>query len=150
MTTFAVLGIAETREKLPHLVKAMSADPTHPGVVIGSHRHPQVVLTPLSLSQQSSAPDIGLLRSKLPLIRTLATAHHLSTVAVFGSVARGEASHTSDVDLLCGTMPGTTLLDIAAFEEEMEMALGYPVTVVTRNSLTGDHDPIVKDAIELC
>ena len=148
--TSPVLGIAETREQLPHLVKVMSADPTHPGVVIGSHRHPQVVLAPLSRSQRSSAPTIKLLREKLPLIRTLATAHHLSTVAVFGSVARGEASHTSDVDLLCGTMPGTTLLDIAAFEEETEMALGYPVTVLTRNSLTRDDDNILKDVIELC
>ena len=150
MSTSPVLGIAETREQLPQLVKVMSADPTHPGVVIGSHRHPQVVLAPLSLPNRSSPPNMELLRSKLPLIRTLATAHHLSTVAVFGSVARGEASHTSDVDLLCGTMPRTTLLDIAAFEEEMEMALGHPVTVVTRNSLTANDDPIVKDAVELC
>jgi uncharacterized protein len=150
MTASVVLGIAETREQLPHLVKAMSADPTHPGVVIGSHRNPQVILAPLSMPKRSSGPSMELLRSKLPLFRTLATAHRLSTVAVFGSVARGEASHTSDVDLLCGTMPGTTLLDIAAFEEEMEMALGFPITVLTRNSLTRDDETILKDAIELC
>ena len=146
----SVLGIAETREQLPHLVKMLSNDPTHPGVIIGSHRHPQAVLAPFLPSNHPVAPRIELLRAKLPLIRTLATAHHLSTVSVFGSVARGEARHTSDVDLLCGTLPHTTLFDISAFEQDMEMALGYPISVITLGGLTGLDENILKDAIALC
>jgi len=150
MSSSPVLGIAETREQLPHLVKLVAENPEHPGILIGSHRHPQAVLSPLSSPRQKSAPHLDLLRSKAPLIRTLASAHHLSTVSVFGSVARGEARHTSDVDLLCGTEPGATLFDIAAFEQDMEMALGYPVSVVTLGSLTSIDKDILEDAVALC
>jgi predicted nucleotidyltransferase len=97
-----------------------------------------------------SGPGISPLKARLPLIRILAIHHHLSTVSVFGSVARGEARHTSDVNLLCGTEPGATLFDIAAFEQDMEMALGYPVSVVTLGSLTSSDTNILEDAVALC
>jgi predicted nucleotidyltransferase len=97
-----------------------------------------------------SGPGISPLEAKLPLIRILATAHRLSTVSVFGSIARGKARHTSDVDLPCGTEPDATLFDIAAFEKDMEIALGYSVSVVTLGSLTSSDTNILKDAVALC
>jgi predicted nucleotidyltransferase len=54
------------------------------------------------------------------------------------------------VDLLCGTEPGATLFDIAAFEQDMKMALGYPVSVVTLGSLTSIDKNILEDAVALC
>jgi predicted nucleotidyltransferase len=87
-----------------------------------------------------AVPTLALLRSKASLIRTLATAHKLSTVSVIGSVATGTAHEDSDVDLLCDTEPGATLYDIASCEIDLEQALGFPVTIVTKASLSAAED----------
>ena len=50
---------------------------------------------------------------------------------VFGSVARGEAGETSDVDLLVDMEPGRTLLDLTALERELSELLGCRVEVGT-------------------
>jgi uncharacterized protein len=52
-------------------------------------------------------------------------------VRVFGSVARGEAGATSDVDLLVDMEPGRTLVDLAALERELTELLGCRVEVGT-------------------
>lgn len=96
-------------------------------------------------------PTLDLLRSKASLIRTLATAHKLSTVSVIGSVANGKAHENSDVDLLCDTEPGATLYDIAACEIDLEQALGFPVTIITRASLENSADQaLVEGAVPVC
>ena len=96
-------------------------------------------------------PTLALVRSKASLIRTLATAHKLSTVSVIGSVATGKADQDSDVDLLCDTEPGATLYGIAACETDLEQALGFPVTIITRASLTNSVDQaMVKSAVPVC
>jgi predicted nucleotidyltransferase len=146
-----ILGVAEARASLTHLIRSMAGNPSHEPVVIGSHRTPQAVLAPYMDGTSQNKPRLDLLVSKLPLIKTLALAHRLSTVSVIGSVARGDSRHDSDVDLLCDTLPNTTLFDVMAFEEQMEMALGYPVTALTRNSLREtDDSSFVDDAIRLC
>jgi predicted nucleotidyltransferase len=62
---------------------------------------------------------------------------------VFGSVARGEATAQSDVDLLVEFEKGRTLLDLAGLHRELEEALGRPVDVTTPAAL----HPLLKDAI---
>jgi predicted nucleotidyltransferase len=52
-------------------------------------------------------------------------------VRVFGSVARGEAGATSDLDLLVDMEPGRTLVDLAALERELTELLGCRVEVGT-------------------
>lgn len=52
-------------------------------------------------------------------------------VRVFGSLARGEALPTSDIDLLVELEPTRTLLDLAAFRREAEEILGIQVDVAT-------------------
>lgn len=56
-------------------------------------------------------------------------------VRVFGSLAHGEATPASDVDLLVDLEPGRTLLDLAAFRREAEQILGMPVDVATSDML---------------
>ena len=56
-------------------------------------------------------------------------------VRVFGSLARGESTPPSDVDLLVDLEPGRTLLDLAAFRREAEEILGTPVDVATPDML---------------
>ncbi|HEV7678252.1 MAG TPA: nucleotidyltransferase family protein [Candidatus Dormibacteraeota bacterium] len=52
-------------------------------------------------------------------------------VRVFGSVARGDAQETSDLDLLVDMEPGRTLLDLSALERELSELLGCRVEVGT-------------------
>jgi len=54
-----------------------------------------------------------------------------SNVRVFGSVARGEDTEASDLDLLVEVPKGTTLLDMASLQRELAEALGVSVDVVT-------------------
>jgi predicted nucleotidyltransferase len=150
MAPSPVVGIAEARAQLSALVKAMAANPKSDPIVIGSHRTPTAILLPYGQMQRPVA-TLDLLRSKASLIRTLATAHKLSTVSVIGSVATGTAHEDSDVDLLCDTEPGTTLYDIASCEIDLEQALGFPVTIVTKASLTNNADKaMVKAAVPVC
>lgn len=55
----------------------------------------------------------------------------VSKVRVFGSVARGEATANSDLDLLVDLQPGRTLLDLAGFRREVAELLDLPVDVAT-------------------
>lgn len=150
MAPSPVVGIAEARARLPALIKAMATNPQSEPIVIGSHRTPTAILMPYE-QMRPVAPTLELLRSKASLIRTLATAHKLSTVSVIGSVATGKAHQDSDVDLLCDSEPGATLYDIASCETDLEQALGFPVTIITRASLTNSVDQdMVDTAVPVC
>jgi uncharacterized protein len=65
----------------------------------------------------------------------LARRHGFDHVRVFGSVRRGEATKRSDVDLLVARRQGTSLLDRAALEIDLEGLLGRKVDVVTDEGL---------------
>ena len=56
-------------------------------------------------------------------------------VRIFGSVARGEADHKTDIDVLVELEPGRTLLDLGGLQYELEHALGCSVDVVTAKGL---------------
>lgn len=64
-----------------------------------------------------------------------AAASGASDVRVFGSVARGEETTGSDVDLLVSLEPGRTLLDLARLEVRLESLLHRHVDVVTEAGL---------------
>jgi len=64
-----------------------------------------------------------------------ARAHGVRRVCAFGSIARGEAGPTSDIDLLVELAPGRTLLDLLGFRDEATEILGVPVDVATPDML---------------
>jgi hypothetical protein len=76
-------------------------------------------------------------------IKRIAAAHGARNVRVFGSVRRGEASESSDLDLLVDMSEGRTLLDLVALGADLEEALGIAVDVVTEKSLS----PYLRDRI---
>ncbi len=76
-------------------------------------------------------------------INRIAAAHGAQNVRVFGSVRRGEADSSSDLDLLVDMSEGRSLLDLVALGDELEMALGVEVDVVTEGSLS----PYLRDRI---
>lgn len=57
------------------------------------------------------------------------------SVRVFGSVARGEANETSDLDLLVTWEPGRSLMDHAGLVQDLQELLGMKVHVGTEKSL---------------
>jgi uncharacterized protein len=76
--------------------------------------------------------------------------HGASNVRVFGSVARGEADETSDIDLLVDLDRGRTLFDLAALVEELNQATGRRVDVVTERGLRERiHDVVLHEAVAL-
>jgi uncharacterized protein len=83
------------------------------------------------------------LLSKRAEIRRIAQRHGASHLAVFGSLARGEASETSDIDLLIDLDDDRSLLDRIALKHALEDLLGRSVDVINRESL----DPMIRDEI---
>jgi predicted nucleotidyltransferase len=57
------------------------------------------------------------------------------SVRVFGSVARGEATDNSDLDLLVAWEPGRSLMDHAGLVQDLQELLGIKVHVGTETSL---------------
>jgi len=83
-------------------------------------------------------------------INRIAAAHGARNVRVFGSVGRGEASSSSDLDLLVEMSEGRSLLDLVALGEDLEEALGVVVDVVTEKSLSPYlRDRILAEAVSL-
>ena len=61
--------------------------------------------------------------------------HGARKVRVFGSVARGEADETSDIDFLVDLEPGRTLFDLGGLLLDLRDLLGREVDVVTERGL---------------
>lgn len=55
---------------------------------------------------------------------------------VFGSVARGEANSTSDIDLLVEMDNGRSLLDLIELSQELEAVLDRKVDILTDEGLS--------------
>ena len=65
-----------------------------------------------------------------------------SRVILYGSVARGEETVTSDIDFLVEFEPGSSLFDLLHISEELEALLGVPVDVVSAGGLKDRDDHI--------
>lgn len=80
----------------------------------------------------------------------IAGAHGATSVSLFGSLARGEGSDDSDLDLLLDLEPGRSLLDLIAIEQDLEDLLGRPVDALTRHGLSPYlRDRVLAEAIPL-
>lgn len=97
-----------------------------------------------------AAPTIDVLRERRSEIESVARAHGASRVRVFGSVARGEASEASDLDLLVDLEHGRGLFDLGALLMDLQDLLDCEVDVVTEASLRPRVAArVLADAIEL-
>jgi predicted nucleotidyltransferase len=68
-------------------------------------------------------------------IKAIVARHHGRSVAVFGSVARGDERPCSDIDFLVELSPNARPFEILALGAELEEALGVKVDVGTPESL---------------
>lgn len=79
-----------------------------------------------------------------------AAAHGGSNVRVFGSVARGDASPDSDLDLLVDLPARTGVLRIGALAREIERLVGVAVDVVPSHALRREvRERVLEEAISL-
>ncbi len=75
------------------------------------------------------------LRAQRETILRVADANGASNVRVFGSVARGEDTDASDLDLLVDLPPDVSILEIGGLMMALREALGCNVDVVTEDLL---------------
>lgn len=68
-------------------------------------------------------------------IYRIVASHRASNARVFGSVARGEDTLDSDIDILVDPTPDATLFDIGAIRHELGQLLGVRVDVLTPNAI---------------
>jgi predicted nucleotidyltransferase len=91
-----------------------------------------------------------LVREHREEILKLAEKHGASNVRVFGSVARGEATETSDVDFLVDFPPDYRLWDRIGLPQDLEDLLGRKVDVVLAKRLREMiRDDILRDAVRI-
>jgi len=76
-------------------------------------------------------------------ILRVATLHGAGNVMLFGSVARGENTPESDVDLLVDVTGDTTPWFPGSLVADLEHLLGQRVQVVIRRSLS----PLIREAV---
>jgi predicted nucleotidyltransferase len=83
-------------------------------------------------------------------ILRLALGRGAHSVRVFGSVARGEATESSDLDLLVAWEPDRSLLDHAGLVQDLQELLGMKVHIGTEKSLHWYvRDSILREATPL-
>ena len=84
------------------------------------------------------------LRALTPKLQVIAERYGASNITVYGSVARDEATESSDVDLLVDLPPGTSLFEHAEFKQDLESLLQHNVELIRRRNLK----PRVRDLVE--
>jgi predicted nucleotidyltransferase len=68
-------------------------------------------------------------------ILALAARHGAQNVRVFGSIARGEATESSDLDLLVELRPERSLMDLGGLLMDLQAQIGVRVDVATERML---------------
>ena len=90
------------------------------------------------------------LRSRRDEIFKIAALHGAKDLRIFGSVARGETTQSSDLDVLIRLEPGRSLLDLIGIKQDLEDLLGCSVDVVTEEAVSPHiRDQVLKDAVSL-
>ena len=91
-----------------------------------------------------------ILRQKRDAILEIARKHGASDVRIFGSVARGEATDQSDVDLIVRFEPGRSLLDHGGLIADLQDLLGVKVDVVSERGMRDRFRArVLKEAVPL-
>ena len=90
-----------------------------------------------------------ILRKHREAILSAAARHNVGSIALVGSVARGDDSPTSDVDFLTHFLPGATLFDMAGLKVELEELLGRDVDIADADGLRKRCNGMIQEAITL-
>ena len=86
---------------------------------------------------------IDILHSQRDDVLEVAQRHGVTSIRVFGSVARGDESSNSDIDLLITTGPSVSPWFPAGFILDLEQLLGRKIDIVTESGL----NPLLRDQV---
>ncbi len=76
-----------------------------------------------------------ILRDKRDAILEVARRNGALDVRIFGSVARGDATESSDLDLIVRFEPGRSLMDWGVLIDELQELLGVQVDVIDEDAM---------------
>jgi len=80
----------------------------------------------------------------------LARRHGARNIRVYGSVARGQATDDSDLDLLVEWEPDRSLLDVVGLKQDLEDLLGVTVDIGSERGLHWlIRDEVLREAVPL-
>ncbi|MFZ4816818.1 MAG: nucleotidyltransferase family protein [Phototrophicaceae bacterium] len=97
-----------------------------------------------------SPPTLDDLRARRDEILQIAMHYGVSDIQIFGSVARHEATPTSDIDLLVTFPPEFSLLRLSGLVGKLQQLLGCRVDVASADHLRDEfRDDILRDAVPL-
>ncbi|WP_193607405.1 nucleotidyltransferase domain-containing protein [Nocardioides lijunqiniae] len=106
--------------------------------------------------QLKAAHDLAHVRAEVlleaagPVLRRLAEGAGYRRLAVFGSVARGEAHPGSDIDLLVEAPEGTSSFAFIKFKQRIERVLGREIDLIDYGGLKPKlDDDIRREAVLL-
>lgn len=90
------------------------------------------------------------LKTKREEILRIAAKHGARNVRIFGSIARGEAGPSSDVDFLVEMEEGRSLFDLVGLWQDLEKCLGRRVDLVEPEGLHWYiRDRVLQEAVAL-
>jgi hypothetical protein len=97
---------------------------------------PDAIASPSARRSVSAAgADLAMVIRQIRQCRNALVHEGVEHIAVFGSVARGEASSKSDVDVVVDPSPSFTLFNLAGVREILERVLARPADAVTRKTI---------------
>jgi len=82
-------------------------------------------------------------------IRAAARRSRAQSIALIGSVARGDDTDRSDFDFLVDFEDDADLFDVAELQVDLEDLLGQPVDIVDAAAVRESHIAMFEDAIPL-
>lgn len=102
------------------------------------------------VSTRKRAPTLGKLKTRREEILAIAARHGASNVRVVGSVARGEASPDSDIDLLMTIPAKRSVFDLVGLWLDLQELLGCSVSIIP-DSIENEtfRQSVLKDAVPL-
>lgn len=108
---------------------------------------------PLSRASRAGAPASPALATVAAILRSIESEWRslgVTRVRVFGSVARGEATDLSDVDLLLDLQEGSGLLRLMAAKDLFEDVLGTRIDAITERAIKPQlRRGILTDAVDI-
>lgn len=108
------------------------------------------VLPPLRETGQSMVSLQESRHEKRSAIIDLAQRHGARSIRVYGSVARGQANDSSDLDLLVEWEPDRSLLDVVGLKQDLEELLGVTVDIGSERGLHWFiRDEVLREAVPL-
>ncbi len=104
----------------------------------------------MRMTKSATKPLRELLNTRRDEIKGIVARHHGRSVAVFGSVLRGDEHANSDIDFLVELEPGTRPFELLALGADLEAVLGVKVDVGTPESLRERlRDEVLAEAVLL-